>query len=116
MTEWVACSGAGPAGLALASTLIQDEASTHEITIYEATASFREVGVGVTISGRAFAIARAIGMEEALNQLDQEKDKPKTGAQESCTYIVYHTFLRSTQILVSWFGVQVAAKDMLSLK
>ena len=70
-------SGAGPAGLALASTLIQAPDSTNRfrISIYEATAALVEVGAGVSISGRSFAIARALGFEDKFNEMDQQKGK-----------------------------------------
>jgi len=74
-------SGAGPAGLALASTLIQapDSANRFRISIYEATATLVEVGAGVSISGRSFAIARALGFEDKFNEMDQQKGKSDAG-------------------------------------
>ncbi|KAH7096806.1 FAD/NAD(P)-binding domain-containing protein [Auriculariales sp. MPI-PUGE-AT-0066] len=73
----IAIIGAGPVGLALASTLVMNKSSTHCITLYEATAELREVGAGITISGRTFAIARAIGLEDAFLGMDQYKDDPQ---------------------------------------
>ncbi|KAH7092705.1 FAD/NAD(P)-binding domain-containing protein [Auriculariales sp. MPI-PUGE-AT-0066] len=70
----IAIIGAGPAGLALASTLVLEKASTHLVTVYEAASELREVGAGVTISGRSLAIARSIGMEEAFNEMDQYRN------------------------------------------
>ena len=69
--------GGGPAGLALASTLVQapNSASRMLITIYESASSFSEIGAGVGVSGRTFAIARALGFEDRLNAMDQRKDK-----------------------------------------
>ncbi|KAH7094154.1 FAD/NAD(P)-binding domain-containing protein [Auriculariales sp. MPI-PUGE-AT-0066] len=74
----IAIIGAGPAGLSLASTLVLDKELTHLVTVYEAASELREVGAGVTISGRSFAIARSIGMENAFNEMDQYRNEENT--------------------------------------
>ncbi|KAH7088665.1 FAD/NAD(P)-binding domain-containing protein [Auriculariales sp. MPI-PUGE-AT-0066] len=74
----IAIIGAGPSGLALASTLALENESTHVVTVYEAASELREVGAGVTISGRTLGIARAIGMEDAFNEMDQYKNQADT--------------------------------------
>ncbi|KAH7088666.1 hypothetical protein BKA62DRAFT_163155 [Auriculariales sp. MPI-PUGE-AT-0066] len=72
----IAIIGAGPAGLALATTLVASKTSTHRITVCEGATVIRDIGSGITISGRSFAIARAIGVEEAFNAIDQYKGQP----------------------------------------
>ena len=77
--------GAGPAGLALASTLVQapDSANRFRINIYEAASTFVEVGAGIGISGRSFAIARALGFDDKFKEIDQQKDKSDAGLRSS---------------------------------
>jgi len=74
-------SGAGPAGLALASTLVQapNSANRFRINVYEAASTFVEIGAGILISGRSFAIARALGFEDKFKEIDQQKDKSDAG-------------------------------------
>ena len=85
-------SGAGPAGLALASTLVQapDSATRFRVNIYEAASTFVEVGAGIGISGRSFAIARALGFEDKFKEIDQQKDKSDAGLCSSISPFTAH--------------------------
>ena len=66
-------SGGGVAGLCLAGTLAKyDTAGRFEVAIYEAAASFEEIGAGITIFGGSFEIAHALDLEEEFAAIDQE--------------------------------------------
>ncbi|EJD50170.1 hypothetical protein AURDEDRAFT_160709 [Auricularia subglabra TFB-10046 SS5] len=70
----IAIVGGGVAGLALAGTLAKYGAGTGklEVAIYEAAASFEgEAGAGIAVHGRSFEIVKALGMEDALAEIDQ---------------------------------------------
>lgn len=67
--------GGGVGGLSFASTLMQDPSASKrfKVTIYEAQADLGEFGAGISISGRTFAIAKGMGMENALAEIDQNR-------------------------------------------
>ncbi|KZV78672.1 FAD/NAD(P)-binding domain-containing protein [Exidia glandulosa HHB12029] len=66
--------GGGISGLCLASVLAKyDEDHKLNVVIYESTASFGEVGAGVTVWGRTFQVIRALGLQDDLNAIDMSK-------------------------------------------
>ncbi|KZV87798.1 FAD/NAD(P)-binding domain-containing protein [Exidia glandulosa HHB12029] len=72
----IAIIGGGISGLCLASVLEQyDVAKKLEIHVYEAAASFGEVGAGVTIWGRSFQVLRALGLEAKFAAIDMNKGR-----------------------------------------
>ncbi|KAH7094140.1 hypothetical protein BKA62DRAFT_43583 [Auriculariales sp. MPI-PUGE-AT-0066] len=78
----VAIIGAGPAGLALASALALGPKGLHEIAVYEATSTWREVDLDISTIGGSFAIVRALGIEPCLNKID---DPTKGGGENEWT-------------------------------
>lgn len=60
-------SGGGIAGLCLAVALSKHAAI--QVTIYEATSSFKEIGAGVMIWGRAWQILSSLGLAKELREM-----------------------------------------------
>ncbi len=68
-------SGAGLSGLALAISL-QRFAPDVDFEIYEGAAELAEIGAGIGLAPRTWAMVQALGIEDALLKISGDGDRP----------------------------------------
>ena len=81
-------SGAGLSGLALAISL-QKFAPDVDFEIYEGATELAEIGAGIGIAPRTWAMVQALGIEDALLNIAGDGDRPCTSCYGAMTWLTW---------------------------
>ena len=90
-------SGAGLSGLALAISL-QKFAPDVDFEIYEGATELAEIGAGIGIAPRTWAMVQALGIEDALLNIAGDGDRPCTSCYGAMTWLTWTNLSIQTAI------------------